>query len=325
MKEANNWLTQRLFQFVLIALACGYFLPITPSSGLKLLVIVLFSFMTFITSLSTSFRDFLVVARNPKMPLYILCIVHIAVPAVAWIMGLVFFPEHPLIRTGYLISAAVPVGVTSIIWTAIVRGNMPVSLVTVTIDVIIAPALLPLFILLTAGVFIQIDYVAMIIDLLCMVTLPSIAGMLLCDYSGGKSRLFAESAGGVLSRIAFFIIIFLNAAFVSSSITMDLLFLQVLVVTGIFVAVGYSVGYAAGKIIRAEHATTLSIIYNTGMRNIVTGLVIAISYFPPETAVPLALTMLFQQPFAALAAKVYQWKFPGYDEHVDEVYQCDKS
>jgi predicted Na+-dependent transporter len=83
-------------------------------------------------------------------------------------------------------------------------------------------------------------------------------------------------------------------------------------VTGLVTAIGYFVGYVAGKAIHSDHATMLAIIYNTGMRNIVTGLVIATGYFPPETAIPIALAMLFQQPFAALTAKIYRWRFPHY-------------
>jgi len=54
------------------------------------------------------------------------------------------FPDQHLIRIGYLISAAIPVGITSVIWTAIVKGIFPVSLVTVNLDTIIAPVAVPI-------------------------------------------------------------------------------------------------------------------------------------------------------------------------------------
>ena len=312
MQKTNAWISQRIFFFVLLALTGGYFIPLTPTLALKNLSLALFSYMTFATALATSFNEFLKVSRNPKIPLYILTVVHIVTPIVAWIIGILFFPNHHLIRIGYLISAAIPVGITSVIWTDIVKGNMPVSLVTVTMDTIIAPVLLPLFILFVVGVTIKINYSALIIDLLLMITLPSIIGMLLYDYTKGKTKSFAEGVGGILSRAALFGIIFLNAAFVSVSIVWSHLFFKILLVTGLVTAIGYFVGYVAGKAIHSDHATMLAIIYNTGMRNIVTGLVIATGYFPPETAIPIALAMLFQQPFAAITAKIYRWRFPHY-------------
>ncbi len=316
MKKACTWLNQHIFQFVLLILACGYFYPLTPTLFLKNIIVALFTCMTFCTALGTSLREFLGISRNPRIPLYILCVVHIATPLTAWIIGLLFFSDHHLIRIGYLISAAIPVGVTSVVWTAIVRGNIPVSLVTVTLDTMIAPVLLPLFIFFIAGVAVSINYTAMIIDLMIMITLPSLLGMLIHDLTEGKTAPFAEGAGGILSRLSLFGIIFLNAAFVSTSIVWSFFILEILLVTGLIVAIGYLVGYAAGRLIRTDHATTLSIIYNAGMRNIATGLVIATSYFPPETAIPLALTMLFQQPFAALTAKIYAWKFPDHAKSI---------
>ena len=105
-------------------------------------------------------------------------------------------------------------------------------------------------------------------------------------------------------------IIFLNAAFISTYIVWSHLILEILFVTGLVVAIAYFLGYVAGKAVRADRATTLTIIYSTGMRNIATGLVIATSYFPHETAIPIALAMLFQQPFAALTVKIFNKFFP---------------
>ncbi|HUK99931.1 MAG TPA: bile acid:sodium symporter family protein [Nitrospirota bacterium] len=314
MQKANVWISQRIFYFVVLALVAGCFIPLTPTLALRNLSIALFSYMTFATALATSFNEFLKVSQNPKIPLYILTVVHIVIPIVAWVIGILFFPHHQMIRIGYLISATIPVGITSVVWTALVKGNIPVSLVTVTMDTIAAPILLPLFILLVAGVAIKINYTSMIIDLLLMITLPSITGMLLYDLTRGGTKPFAEGIGGVLSRTAFFGIIFLNATFVSSSIVWNHLFLKILLVTSLVTAIGYVVGYVAGKAIHCDHTTMLSVIYNTGMRNIATGLVVATSYFPPETAIPIALAMLFQQPFAAITAKLYNWRFPHYSD-----------
>jgi predicted Na+-dependent transporter len=311
MKKIHTWFNQRIFLFVVIALTGGYFLPLEPTPAMKYLVIVLFSYMTFSTALAYSFRGFLKISRNPGMPLYTLCIVHIGIPVVAWIVGLIFFPDNPLVRIGFLISSAVPVGITSLIWTHIGKGNVPLSLVIVSIDTILAPVLLPLFILFVVGAVVSIDYFKMILDLLFMITLPSIVGMLLYDFSGGKTKSFAEGAGGIMSRLAMFWIIFLNAGFVAPFIVWSPLILKILLVTCLLVALGYFIGYLAGNAVRTDRATILAIIYSTGMRNIVTGLVIATSYFPHETAMPIALAMLFQQPFAALTVKIFNWMFPS--------------
>lgn len=305
-------MSRRIFLGVLFAMIAGYFCPLTPTPFLQNLIMVLFGYMTLATSLGTSFKEFLKISRNPKIPVYILSIVHIVTPVVAWIAGQIFFPDNHYIQMGYLISATIPVGVTSIIWTSLVKGNIPVSLVTVTMDTILAPLLLPLFILLFAGVSIHIDYAKMALELLFMITLPSLVGMLLYDTSKGRTKSFAQGGGGILSKLSFGGVIFLNSAFVTPTIEWSPYIFKILAVTLLLVAIGYLIGYVSSRLIHVNHECTLAIIFNTGMRNIATGLVIASSYFPPEVSIPIALSMLFQQPFAAITAKLYKKMFPDY-------------
>jgi len=309
MKKINTWLTQRISLFVLLALACGYFLPLDPNPVLQYIVIALFGYMTFTTSLTTSFREFIKIVRRPKMPVYTLCIVHIAIPFAAWMVGILVFPENHLVQIGFLIGSAVPVGITSLIWAHIVKGNVPLALVIVSLDTILAPLLLPLFILFVVGAVISIDYPKMIIELLFMISLPSVAGMLIHDYAGGRARSFSEGFGGVLSRIAFFGIIFINSCLVLPFIVWGPLILKIVLVAAFIAAFGYFIGYVAGRAVTTDRSTIVSMVYSTGMRNIATGLVIATSYFSYEAAVPIALAMLFQQPFAAFTAKIFQYRF----------------
>lgn len=48
-------------------------------------------------------------------------------------------------RLGFLISASIPIGVTSIIWTSVVRGDVALALVVVTLDTLIVPFWIPVF------------------------------------------------------------------------------------------------------------------------------------------------------------------------------------
>lgn len=307
-----GWISQRIFYGVLLSLAAGYFFPQVSTPFLRKAVMALFAYMTLATALGTSFRQFLKVSRSPKVPLYILSVVHIATPMVAWIVGRLFFPDNYNIQVGYLIFAAIPVGVTSIIWTAIVKGNVPVSLVTVTIDTIVAPLLLPVYILLVVGVAVNIDYSAMAFELLVMITIPSIFGMVLHDKTDGRTMGFVQGLGGIASRFSFFGVIYLSAAVVAPTIVWNAAIIKILLVTMLMVVCGYLIGFACSRLIHADHDITLAMIYNTGMRNIATGLVVAATYFPPEVSIPITLGMLFQQPLAALISKLYSKAYPAY-------------
>jgi predicted Na+-dependent transporter len=303
----NEWLSKRMFLIVLSGLFLGFTLGMPEMPGLRTTVGVLFAYMTFITSLGTSFREFLKVLSRPYIPLWILLLIHVVTPLFAWLLGAIFYPEDHYTRLGYMVVAAVPIGVTSIIWTALNKGNVAVSLVAVTLDTLITPVLLPLFLKYIVGQSLQIDYTQMAMQLLWMITIPSVAGMLLYDFTDGKSNSFAKNIGGFTSKVAFFFVIFINAAMVSPSITWALPVLKMLLVSMLLVAIGYLIGFLGSFIFpQRTQEIIYAMIYSVGLRNISFGVVLAITFFPAPVALPIILGMLFQQPIAAVIPHLFK-------------------
>lgn len=306
--RCNQWLSKRMFILVLSALGLGTFIRIANSPCTKYVIIVLFAYMTFVMSLSTGLKQFAKILVKPVVPLWILFLVHLVAPFTAWLFGIIFFAHDPLIRMGYLVGASIPIGVTSIIWTSLVDGSLPVALVAVTLDTFIVPVFLPLFLKIIIGQTIQLDYGEMVIDLICMVTLPSIAGMLLCDATHGRVSSYAQHIGGLTSKIGLFCVILINASIIVPEISWNLSVLRVLLVTFLVVASGYFVGYLGSFVLKdRSRPYVMTMIFNVGMRNIVCGLVIALSYFPPIVALPITLAMLYQQPLASVVPRSYEF------------------
>lgn len=301
----NSWLGKRMFLGVLVALAAGFNLPLAYSPNLKLALIALFGYMTFVTALETSLKRFFGVLSRPWIPLWILLLVHFVTPLVAWLVGYIFFPQDAYVRMGYLIAAAIPVGVTSIMWTSLGNGNVPIALVAVTMDTLIVPVLLPAFFLFTIGKAIVLDYRDMMMQLLWMITIPSVAGMVIHDISGGRSAAFAKGFGGFTGKMAFFVMIFINAAIVGPGITWGADILKMLLVTFFMVILGYMIGYWGGFAVKGRpNDITVAMVFSVGLRNIAAGLLLAIAYFPPQVSVPLTLFILYQQPLASLVPMV---------------------
>jgi len=303
----NNWLGRRMYLFVLLALGMGFMTRLKNTPAVWMLIIALFAYMTFITALETSFRQFIDVLSRPWIPVWILFLVHVVTPLIAWILGYLFFPDDLNIRLGYLIGAVIPVGVTSIIWTSLLRGNVAVSLVTVSIDALVAPVLLPLFFLIAIGRAIQINYFQMTVQLLVMITIPSIAGMILHDYSGKRVVGFAKGLGGLSSKLVFYLMVYINAAVVAPMIIWSMAVMKMLLVTLLMVLAAYLTGYLGGFITKhRSRENTVAILYNVGLRNISAGLVLALTHFSVQVAVPITLYILFQQPLASLAPYLFR-------------------
>lgn len=305
-RQWNHWLSSHMYLLVLSALVLGFMLKLPEFPHLGDLVIGLFAYATFVTALGISFREFMAVLAKPWVPLWILFLIHILTPLVAWAMSLLFYPNDSLTTLGYLIGAAVPIGVTSILWTDLTKGNAAVALVAVTLDTLLVPVLLPIFFNYTVGQTIQIDYVSMAHQMLWMITVPSILGMLLHDLTKGHIADFTQTIGGFTSKVSFAVVILLNAAVVSDQIHWAWPIVKTLFVSFLMVAIGYLIGYAGSLVFKfRSRETAMAMMYCVGLRNISFGMVLALNYFPPRVAVPITLFMLFQQPIAALVPKLY--------------------
>lgn len=302
LAKITAWLGQHMFFIVLSGLIAGFLIPLPDSPALRAIVVGSFGYMTFVTALGTSLKEFLRVLKKPVIPLWILVLIHGVSPCIAWLTGLCFFSGDPYTQLGYLIAASTPIGVTSVIWTALTGGSVSVALVAVTLDTLLVPIMLPFFFKAVIGQTLQIDYLQMMVQLFAMITIPSIAGMLIHDH--GRKDMLPQSLkviGNFIAKLAFFVVIFINASLVGPDIAWDLSTLKIVLVTMFLVALGYAMGYLGSLIFKSRsREVALAMIYCVGLRNASFGVVLALTFFPHAVAIPVTMTILYQQPFAAI-------------------------
>ncbi|AET68539.1 putative Na+-dependent transporter [Desulfosporosinus orientis DSM 765] len=303
----NSWLGRRMFLLVIAAIGAGFITAIPKSALTSRLVVILFAYMTFISALDTSIKDFFRVLKKPWIAVWILILVHFVMPFVAWGIGIIFYPQDIYTRTGFLIQAAIPIAVTSLIWTSIVSGDMALSIVAITMDTIISPFLLPLFFSIVLGKTVQLDYISMIWELMLMVSLPSLTGMIIHDLTNNRLSKLTSSIGGFSSKIAIFLMVALNAGSIVPEIHWDLGLARLLVIIGLLVACGFILGFLGSLPLRQINpATLVTMVYTIGMRNISFGVVLAMAYFPVKVAVPVTLATFFQHPIAGIVAQLFK-------------------
>ncbi len=297
----NKWLGQKIFFVVLFALLFGFVFPLPATKFWGLVATLSFAYMTFVTSLETGLKEFFTTLSRPWVNIWMLLLIHVAMPLLAFCIGILFYPENEYLRLGFLIGAAIPVGVTSVLWTSMAGGDVPLSMVAVTIDTLLCPIVLPLFILLVAGSTIHIDISHLLLGLLWMITLPSLLGMLTHDLTKGSLDKYAQSIGGFFSKIAIFVVVYINASAIEPEIHWNHSIIKLLLVILIISISGYSLGFLGSYVLKGNQRDKMvSMIYGVGMRNNSLGLVLALTYFPASVAMPVTLAMLYQQPLAAL-------------------------
>ena len=277
------------------------------SVGQQLLFLVawLFALMTFISSLSMKFQDVKVFVLYPKTILIVILFLHLLMPLWAFFLSTIIFNDT-LLMIGFVLSVAVPTGVTSIIWVTISRGNIPLSLAIVLIDTLLAPIIMPLLLEVVAGQTIHIDMKSLIFDLIWMVVLPSVVGIIINEKTNGAIHRKLNPYLSPLSKICLFAVVMINSSAIApfiKDITLEL-FLVIIVVFIISVS-GYVFAYLLSKILWSDDVEMkTAFLFTAGMRNIALGIVIATTYFPSKVAMPVVFGMLFQQVLASVMYRI---------------------
>lgn len=296
--ELNRVAEERMYLIVLTALVAGWFLP--GLDRLTWLIPYLFGFMTLATALSISARDIAAVAKLPGAVFLIIGILHGVMPPIAWGLGAAVFGSDSQIAVGMVLATLVPVGVMSIIWTGLAKGEVPLALTTVALDSLLSPLVLPLTARLFLGSQLSFDARGMMIGLTWLIVLPTLTGVLLHDLSHGEIGRRIAPISGPLSKACILSIIAINIAAIRGILaTSQFSVAPVLAILPVQVAAGFLIGLGSAKLLKLREPRVRTMTFCVGLRNISAGIVVALQYFPPATAIPVVLVIVFQQPLAA--------------------------
>jgi predicted Na+-dependent transporter len=261
----------------------------------------LFGFMTFSGSLGSGFRDLVRTVSQPWYLLASLLILHVAIPLIAFAIGSVLFHGDDYVITGLLLGVVIPTGVTSFIWVSVYRGNAPLTLSIILIDTLLSPYIVPHSLALLVGAKVSMDTWAMTKGLFWMVVVPSLAGMALNQLSKGRVKETLAPKLAPFSKICIGFVVAINGGVVAPYLKPFTWRLAAIALTVLLIAVmGYSLGWLLSRLMRWDRGITICMTFNSGMRNISAGAVLAVAYFPAPVAIPVILGILFQQVLASL-------------------------
>ncbi|MEH7156830.1 bile acid:sodium symporter family protein [Neobacillus drentensis] len=261
----------------------------------------IFAFMTFAGSLGSNFRSLKEVIVRPFPILIAMFILHILMPIWAWSVGHVVFPGDIYTITGLVLGMAIPTGVTSFMWVAIYKGNIPLVLSIILIDTLLSPIIVPYSLSLFLGEKIEMDFINIMKGLLEMVVIPSLVGMYLNQATKGKIKDQLGTRLAPFSKLSLGIVVMLNGAVVAPYLkNINLKLVSITLVVFLIALTGYLFSFLIGKLVKGGRDNIISLTFAGGMRNISAGAVIAVSFFPAAVAVPVVVGMLFQQVLASL-------------------------
>lgn len=261
----------------------------------------IFAFITFTGSLSANFQSLKRSIEQPLPMIMALFVLHIFMPVFAWGSGHLIFSGDPLTATGLIVGVVIPTGITSLIWAAMYKGNIGLTLSIILVDTVLSPFIVPLSLSVLAGANVQMDVWGMMKGLAEMVVIPSILGMLVNQFSPPARTQAISRTLSPFSKICLMIVIAINSSEIAPYLQhVDARFAGIAAMVFFIAMTGYAVAWLIGRLMKRSQDEIVSLIYTGGMRNISAGAVLAVSFFPSQVAVPVVIGMLFQQILAAL-------------------------
>lgn len=305
LNSLNKWLQKYMPILTPLSLIMGVLIA-DIGSQLLFLVPWIFAIMTFLSSLSLNFKGLSSFSKYPWVILVTIAFLHIIMPIWVYFVSTAIFHDH-LLTIGFVLSVAIPTGVTSFIWVSFCKGHLALGLSIILIDTLIAPFVVPTLLHFVVGEAVSINTTSIMVDLLWMIVLPSILGVIFNEITKGK---IVDTLGKPLApfqKICIFLIIMINSSAIApyfQSITWEIIW--IIAVVFIVAVSGYALCLIIGHLMWKDVSIITTFVFTGGMRNIAVGVVIATTYFPSKVVMPVVFGMLFQQVLAAQFSKILE-------------------
>jgi BASS family bile acid:Na+ symporter len=272
--------------------------------------------MMLAASVQCELRDFRQLRDRPRGGFVGLAMIYGVLPALVGAVGLLWVnlsgSERGLeVLLGLMMSALMPVAMTSSVWVRSAGGNLPLLLALIALTTGLSVLSVPLYLtglIEVSGSGLSIPTEGIVQQLVISVTLPLVLGLGLRRFA---PRLVARSQGllSLLSNLALLAVVVANVAVALPHVLADRrTFAAIAALTVGLNLASYGVGLVAGRWLKLSREDSLTLLFGCGMRSNSTGLMIGLKGFPgmPLVAVPAALYMLTQHLIAAVLTQLLE-------------------
>ncbi len=289
---------------ICIALVCGQLIDTSP---LKTLILPVAMLTIFPAMIGFQPRELFRLTDLRLMGINLL-MNFIALPLFALLIGSLLLEPWPELRIGLLIISVVPGGNMAVAFTMLFAGNVKASLKISAMNLVLGSLLAPLYLYVLAGKLIEIDVMHIGKTIALVVFIPLCMGVI--TYNLLLQRIsrqqFQERVKPILPAFSVWGLIYL--IFTSISMKAGLIFsypelmFQALASLVLWYLVIFVLCIALGRLI-FDRKNAITLLLNVELRNLPICIGLAVTAFPPQTAMMVALAFLFQQQFA-----VWFWK-----------------
>lgn len=218
-------------------------------------------------------------------------------PLLAFILGFMFLSDVPALWIGFIMLMVTPCTDWYLLFTGIARGNVPLSASILPMNLILQLLLLPVYLLIFAGSIATIDPVLLLESVLLVLFVPFVLSLITkATIPGLKGEYWLEQK--IFPKLDHVQFSFLNLAIIAmfasqggSLVQNPLILLKLIPPVLLFFVIVFIVGQMVGRYLHFSYEDTASLNLTTLARNSPIVLAIALTAFPEEPLIALALVI----------------------------------
>jgi BASS family bile acid:Na+ symporter len=212
---------------------------------------------------------------------------------------------EPAVALGFVIVACAPGAMASNVIVYLAGGAVAYSVALTTFATFLSPLVTPSLVQLLGGVFLPIPFWPMMRTIILTVVVPLLVGMMVRSWLRRRRALVVQVAPAIAVISIVLIIGYVVAANQARMIGMGWkIFLLVVLLN----AAGYAMGWSLATVYRFDRRYQVTLMIEVGMQNAGLGVVLALSHFSAETALPGAFFATWCILTAAAATTLLRWK-----------------
>lgn len=324
--EVSNvlrWIKDKLPYLIMVMIAAGLINGyVNEVSYLKNFLTPVVFLMIYPMMINLKITDVLAGFSAPKPILLSLLVNFVVSPLIAYVLSMIFFADYPMLTVGLVLISLIPTSGMTASWTGLANGNMKSALIIISVNLLLAIVLIPVYLKLLLGKVVALNTMLVVMSLVKVVVIPLVLGdftrrFLVKRYGIQKFKQMKPNFGGI-SALGVLMIVFIATSLKSKAILGDVqLVLAVVVPLAIYYGSILLISNILGRKF-LNYGNRVALIYGTTMRNLTIAMALTISSLEGGLAVFLiAVGYLLQVPFAALYMRYLNWK----NEHVVAVEQ----
>ncbi|HMM37540.1 MAG TPA: bile acid:sodium symporter [Desulfovibrio sp.] len=226
-------------------------------------------------------------------------------PLVAGGLAYVLLHDRPDFAVGLILTGTVPCAGMVAGWTGYAKGNVALAMVIVVISLLVSIIAIPIWMPILAGVYVQLDALAMLKDILITVVVPLILGdmtrRLIIRWGGHDAFHRIKPILPGASMLGMYVIVFVSMALESENILNNpQLFLIVFAPLSLLYLIMFGGAVLFAKVSRFSYENMIAFTYGVAGKNIAIALALATIFFSPMTVLVLAIKPVVQIAFMAL-------------------------